>query len=255
MYQTKSTGIEEFLQHVEHTADRAAGNVPFDSRTRSYLLLSMVVGFLGMMLPGFLFVVGYLAIPHEEIWWRGSLSAYYHSGLRDAFVGTLAMVGILLFTYKFTEKNLDNLFSIIAGLGAIGVASFPTGIPDGVPEQLTLLQEKFGEDRVRNVHYVATVLFLTSLFFLCREFARREGNRKQERVGQRARFPPAFWYRFHMTMAGIIALAFVFIIVTHLFNFWEGHAIFFGEAFVCWAFGWSWLLKGTELTMLPKKPM
>lgn len=36
---------------------------------------------------------------------RGSLSAYYHSGIRDLFVGSLCVTAVFLITYKMFEHT------------------------------------------------------------------------------------------------------------------------------------------------------
>jgi hypothetical protein len=59
---------------------------------------------------------------------RGSVSAYYYSGMRDEFVVIIGATGIFLVAYKIAERNLHNLASIVAGVAAVLVAIFPTGV-------------------------------------------------------------------------------------------------------------------------------
>ena len=117
--------LNAFLKPAEMTPERATGQIPFDSISRSYILMRTLIGFLGLALP-ILLLLGDLALNADEFKLRGSLSAYYHSGARDVFVSILVVVGILLVTYKITEVNRDNLGSFIAGIAATGVAFFPT---------------------------------------------------------------------------------------------------------------------------------
>lgn len=65
---------------------------------RSYLLIRLVVGGIGILLPTLLFVLDGLVLK-GGLSVRGSLSAYYHSGARDLFVAGLCVTGFLLITY------------------------------------------------------------------------------------------------------------------------------------------------------------
>src|ERR1700756_2635022 len=59
-----------------------------EAYTRSYRVIRLVVGFLGISLPLiFILVEAYLLKGGVHV--RGSLSAYYHSPLQDVFVGGL----------------------------------------------------------------------------------------------------------------------------------------------------------------------
>jgi hypothetical protein len=243
--------VKALLEPAKMTPERATGQIPFDSISRSYFLMRTLVGVLGLALP-ILLLLGDLALNADEFKLRGSLSAYYHSGARDVFVSILTATGILLVTYKITELNRDNLLSFIAGIAAIGVAFLPTGIPSGVNASLTPLQEKLGEGLTKGLHYGCAGLFILALGLLCYDFARRERNRTQARVGHDARFPPTFWYSFHLTAAVAIVCAVVFIGATQLFNFFDDYSILIGEVVVTVAFGLSWLAKGLDRNVLPK---
>ena len=233
------------------TDERNSGQIPFDSISRSYFLIRTFVGICGLALPAIL-LIGERWLDDAEIATRGSLSAYYHSGVRDIFVSILAVVGILLFTYKITERNRDNSLSIIAGVAAIGVAIFPTGIPSVVDARLTPLQNRLGEDRTEFIHFTCAFVFVVSLGVLCWDFANRERKRSQKRDGHDAQLPPTLWYSFHLTMAIAILCAVVFIGLTQWLGFFDQHSILIGETVVTVAFGLSWLLKGLDLKVLPR---
>lgn len=75
------------------------------------------------------------------------MSAYYYSGWREVFTVTIGTIAFFLFAYKITEKNLDNLLSIIAGLAGMMIPLFPTGIPGDITPapNLTPIQHGLGE--------------------------------------------------------------------------------------------------------------
>ena len=243
--------LTQFFEPARMTEQRATGQIPFDSISRSYFLMRTLVGFLGLALPAILFI-GETVLDDASIGKRGSLSAYYHSGMRDFFVIILAVVGILLVTYKITERNRDNLLSTIAGIAAIVAAIFPTGIPSGIEASPTPLQARLGEANTERIHYSAAAVFIVSVGFICYDFAQRERQRPQEREGHDAIFPPTFWYSFHLLMAALIFLAIVFIVVTQVFDVFDKHSILIGETVVTVAFGLSWLAKGLDRNALPK---
>jgi hypothetical protein len=242
---------KSFLKPAEMTAERASGQIPFDSISRSYFLMRLLVGVLGLMLPVVL-LLGDLFFLGANFSVRGSLSAYYHSGMRDIFVSILAVVGILLITYKITEHNRDNILSIAAGISAMGVALFPTGIPDGVEVALTPLQDRLGEGVAEFIHFSFAAVFILCLGLLCFDFARRERQRTQKRAGHDAHQSPEFWYSFHLSMAGLIGLAAAFIVLTQAIGVFDRHSILIGEIVVTVAFGLSWLFKGLDRDVLPR---
>ena len=243
--------LKSFLEPARMTHERATGQIPFDSISRSYFLMRLLVGVLGLMLPVVL-LLGDLFFLRDSFSVRGSLSAYYHSGMRDFFVGILAVVGILLITYKITEHNRDNILSIAAGISAMGVALFPTGIPDGLDIPLTPFQESIGEGVAEFIHFTFAAVFILSLGFLCYDFAKRERQRPQQRPGHDAHHSPEFWYSFHLSMAGLIGLAVALIVLTQATGVFDKHSILIGEIVVTVAFGLSWLFKGLDRDVLPR---
>lgn len=84
-------------------------------------MLRQMIGWLGLLMP---FGVRIGAYIFEGIHTTDSISAYYYTGMRDIFVSTLVMVGILLSCYR-TPAWHDNAVVIIAGLCAIGIGLFP----------------------------------------------------------------------------------------------------------------------------------
>jgi hypothetical protein len=211
---------------------------------RSYLLLRVMIGVIGIGLPFALVLIdgGWLG---GSPFPRNSLSAYYYSGVRELFVGSLCAIGVFLVAYKVAEVNLDNTLSLLAGMAALGVAFFPTDRPrDSIP--LTPLQDKLGETAVATVHYGSAAVFIISLGVISFCFGLREGARPPV-PGNR---PPAFWRAFHWACAGVIALALLFVLVTEVFSVGPRESLLIGEALSVWAFGVSWLWKGLEVDML-----
>jgi hypothetical protein len=214
---------------------------------RSYLVMRTVIGFVGILLPFAAVLIDYFVLSGDVLP-RDSVSAYYHSGVRDIFVGSLCVIALFLITYKVFEHNLDNTLSLIAGVAALGVAVFPSWRPAGTP--LTPLQDLLGEQLVATIHFVCAAVFIGSLAIISYYFGEREGKRGQQRDGHRATLPPTFWRRFHKSCALIIALAVVFIAVTKWTGWFDDYSVLIGEAVAALSFGASWLMKGLELDVL-----
>ncbi len=234
--------LQSFL---EPAPVRSSGNLSSESISRSYYFIRLLVGLLGFLLPWILLGGDWWLLDDDADWKaRGSLSAHYHSGMRDAFVGIFFMVGALLVTYKISERNRDNLFSLVAGLAAFGVAVFPTGIPSDVKNaQPTPLQLEWGQDAVKAIHFTCAALFVVFVALICVDFARRE----RDGGGPRAEG----WYRFHLAMAGLIGVGVFLIFLLKWIDFFADQSILIGETVVVIAFGLSWLAKSWNSNALP----
>jgi hypothetical protein len=210
---------------------------------RSYVFTRFAIGALGFLLPPALVLLEpalFEGLPAP----RGSLSAYYYSGVRELFVGGLWAIGVFLFVYKFLDVSWEGLLSSLAGIAAVLVAVFPTERPgDGVP--LTPFQDKLGEGVVSGIHYATATTFIALLVPITLLFAIQEGRRKQSG----SRFSWRFWRGFHTVAAACIlfgALLAAFAGITGD----PDKGVLYGEWIAVWAFGVSWLVKGAELDVL-----
>jgi len=123
-------------------AEDVRGNV-FD-----YRLLRLLVGLVALSLP---VVVSVLAPEPLE-----SVSASYHEGGRDAFVGMLCVVGALMLAYNGHSRR-ESQASKAAALAAIIVAVVPTACDD------------CGLDLTRSaaIHFAAAVVLFSILAYFC----------------------------------------------------------------------------------------
>ncbi len=88
----------------------------------SYMNLRKAVGFIGMALP-LILILGKIGMEGGGL--LNSISGYYHSGMRDVFVGSLCAIAIFLFSYHGYDWR-DDLAGTLASFAALGVALFPT---------------------------------------------------------------------------------------------------------------------------------
>lgn len=155
---------------------------------RSYIFMRFAIGVLGAALP--LLIIAEPLFFDGQPFLRGSLSAYYYSGMRELFVGVLWAIGVFLVTYKFGEFSRESRASTYAGLSVIAVAVFPTQRPgDGFP--LTPLQTRLGEGTVESIHFGSAGVFIGLLALISFYFGRYGRTRR----------------RLHYALAGTIVAA------------------------------------------------
>jgi hypothetical protein len=219
---------------------------------RSILWMRVGVGLAGILLPPTLVAVDWLWFDGSPVP-RGSMSAYYYSGMREVFVGVIFGTGAFLVGYKIAQVSLDNTASWLAGLGAMILAWFPTGIPaSGTPPPPgpTPLQDHLGGDEVvKYVHYGASFAFIGALTVVCILYGIREG-RQTPVPGKRS---PTFWRTFHFVCASFMVIGIVLILAT--INHGPRYSLLIGEWTCAWAFGLSWLMKGWERDTLFGRPV
>ncbi len=189
----------------------------------SYLSLRIAVGILGIAFP-IVMAAGYWIADGEGI--RTSISSYYHTGMRDLFVGILCAVALFLFSYIGYEKK-DNVAGDLAAIFALGVAFFP--VSSGL---------------AGTIHLISAVLFFLLLaFFSLFLFTKGDPNpTRQKRKRNKL-------YR----ICGYVIL--VAILIVLIYSIFPGlyYAIsgmkptFWLETIALWAFGVSWLTKGNVL--------
>ena len=107
---------------------------PADSRERlviSYLNLRKSIGIIGILLP-FVLAFGRMIIGEPGI--QGSVSSYYHTSMRDVFVGGVCAIGVFLGAYRGYERK-DDVAGDLACVFAVGLALFPTTQDAGATPQ------------------------------------------------------------------------------------------------------------------------
>ncbi len=166
--------------------------------------------------------------------WQTSISAYYHTEIRDVLVGSLCAIGVFLFSYKF--GRLDNWAANIAAISVIGLALVPTPrLPDAT-----------GWEAFAGVLHVVfgAIFFLTLAFFSLYLFTRTHSGGEptpQKRIRNRV----------YVTSGLLIIVCLILIVLTPA-TFTSGvtdalHPVFWWEAIAILAFGVSWFVKGRTL--------
>jgi len=198
----------------------------------SYLTLRKAIGILGISFPVIL-VTGSLIIGgYDEI--QSSISSYYHTNMRDVFVGILCGIALFLFSYR-GYNLIDNIAGDLGCLFALGVAFFPAA-PD-----YSLLNDNalIGELHLVSAALFFIVLIYFSLFLFTKSVEGRTLS-KQKKYRNRV-------YRIcGFTMFGCILLIALYLLLLEncypdLKNY---DPVFWLESIAIFAFGISWLTKG-----------
>src|SRR2546422_1314512 len=106
--------------HQRRPMNRPSGSN--GSLVLSYLGLRKAVGIIGTALP-FVLALGKILLEGPGI--QSSISSYYHTGMRDVFVGSLCAIAVFLISYHGYEQK-DDIAGDLACVFALGVALFPT---------------------------------------------------------------------------------------------------------------------------------
>jgi len=224
---------------------------------RSYLLIRTLVGLLGILLP-VLFIVGEAAYFRGGVHVRGSLSAYYHTSMRDIFVAGLCVIGFLLATYLSGQvRTWDFWLSLVAGVAVVAVVFFPTsrpGLAPGdprcgatpVPAGCSPVQQRLGESLVAGIHFACAVVFILSLAAIAFLFAYRARQYEHNRAVAAVQ----------RVCGWVIIAAVVGAVVGELaaVRIWELTPLYLAEVASVWAFGTSWLLQGRALWTRLSRP-
>lgn len=220
-----------------------------------FLTLRRAVGFIGIALP-FVLVAGEnlrdVLAPTAARAGRQlielSMSAYFHTGMRDVFVGSLCAIGVFLLCYKGYDSTEDNLANL-AGVCALLVALFPTfedsreATDTGVAaiDSATFFSGPEAPDPylVGVIHFAAAAVLFGILAYLSYfRFTRSDTTTPTPRKVQRNRI-----YR---VCGVIIALCIAGIAIGNLLDVDAERTsfVFWFEAIAVVAFGVSWLTKG-----------
>ena len=214
----------------------------------NFYRLRRILGYLGFLLPAVL-ILGDLPLGGVT----PSISDFYHTLLRDIYVGILTAIGIFLLCYtgfrpKGSDRISDDVITTIAGIAALVVAFVPNkGTLNTSWEPEALTQHLFGVWGAEMTHHVAALTLLLCLAYLSYfRFARTA------QAGRR---------RTYVICAWVILLATVMTFLVAWFRKYgseeqaqivlDYRLVFWFEAIGFWAFSVSWLVKGrTDLSVL-----
>ena len=201
--------------------------------TKSQLIgpnqLRCVIGYLGTLLPVML-VLGCIAFCDTGGIQR-TVSHYYHTAMRDVFVGMLFAIGLGMLSYRGYDRR-DVFASNLAAILAVGVALFPT---DQDPDTSSL---------IGYVHlFFAAAFFCTLIYFAYFLFTKTGAGQTPTEQKKKRNI-------IYKCCSIIMALCIVLITVHYLLpeqisdSYVHLSPVFVLESIAVIAFGISWLTKG-----------
>ena len=195
-----------------------------DTLVHSYLFLRRAVGVLGLALPAVLIIGKTLLQGGPPL---DSISDYVYSDMRGVLIGTMAAIGVFLFSYR-GYGLIDEITADVAAVGAIAVALFPT---------TPLVSHPSGaEQAVGTVHLIGASLFFAALIIFClflftrSDSANPTGRKRTRNIVYIA--------------CGVIMLACLITIGIIEWVIHVGGLVLWLESAAVMAFGIAWLVKG-----------
>jgi hypothetical protein len=194
--------------------------------TGTYTSLRWGVAIIGAALPLLLWIGGMVVLGQPLL---DSMSAYYHSGMRNVFVGSLYAAGACLYLYKgFNDQ--ENVALNCAGILALCIAVFPTG--------------KGPDAQFVTVHGASAVLFFFAIAYVCL-FRASDTLPLMQDEKKAGRYRRAYkWIGY-----GLIASPAVAFVLTEFFRGRDGGNpfVFFVELAGVWIFAAYWVVKSREI--------
>jgi len=213
-----------------------------DSQLISYLTLRKLIGILGIALP---FMVWF-----GHSWFRGmhlddketpyrlySISASHQWYMRDLFVCVICILAAFLFTYKGDQETIDGAWANMAGAFAVLVAFCPTYAPG----------------LIHYFHYIGAVgLFLVFAVFCLWIFPKQLRAAKDSAARKRTTRIIYISCGVTIVVGMILCLVLADEDEDRLSKLYPESKIFWLEAMMLVAFGFSWLVRGHLLRSVSK---
>jgi len=196
-----------------------------------YKELRVTVGLLGMLMPLILYLGGRVIFGKVL---QESISAYYHTGMRDVMVGILFSLGVFLFSYKGYGRA-DDIAGNFACFFAIGTALFPT-LRSGETREIYKL--------ISIVHHIFAASFLLTLTYFCLVLFTKSKHKPDDMSDMKK-----LRNKIYRICGGVMLLSILLIAVYFAAFGAEGrflgitNPIYWLETVAIFAFGFSWFVK------------
>jgi len=212
----------------------------------SYINLRRLIGVLGILLP-FICILGGLVFAHLPC--QRSISFYYHTNMRDFFVGLMIAVSMFLITYKGYQTK-DIIVTTLSGISGIGIALFPLEFFKGLAVPIGLFQVN---SQVSSAVHVAcagmffALLAVNSMFLFTLSREGREPRTENKKIRNSIYIGCGV-----VILISLFAFAMLYVFLgDDKLN--QGNLVLILESVMLFAFGISWLVKGETLFRDGKK--
>ena len=207
--------------------------------TQTYLNLRVGMAAMALLLPLLLMAGSWLS---TNVVFQSSISAFYHTPMRNLFVGLLVAVGSFLYLYK-GFSNEENIALNFAGVFSIGVAFLPTGISKEVcdPEAIPKMDCPFTAPWL---HGISAVLFFLCIAYVCIYRGKDTVELIRDNKIRDKYFSIYRIIGFFMVALPLLSVAIAFFVA-------RGYWLFIFEFAAIWVFAIFWLAKVKELEHHP----
>lgn len=207
----------------------------------TYFDLRVGVAAIAFLFPVILPLMGkYLGVEFQP-----SLSDYYHTYMRNGFVGMLFIIGAFMYLYR-GFSNWENWLLNAAGLLAVCIALLPTDIKCRMGDLACEAQAK-EVFSMPLLHGISSVMFFIVIALVCITCSRLTLSQIKENGYRKKLYAYIYWIlgflmvALPLTAAGIARF-------TELANPDNGsHIIFWVEYAGVWVFATYWLVKSIEI--------
>lgn len=200
----------------------------------SYLTIRKAIGFLGVLLP-LVIIAGtsFQGGPFIPF----TVSNTYFTNMREVFTGVLCAVALFMICYK-GYGVADDVVTTASGVGALGVANFPTA--DLPPTGAHIGTFQLIDTTSAAVHLCFAIPFflllaVNSLFLFTKTDGTKTENKKKRNT--------VYIVCGLLIVAALVAVAVISFCFPD-FEYVSWHPIFWCETLALAAFGTSWLVKG-----------
>ncbi|MGE0567002.1 MAG: DUF998 domain-containing protein [Bacteroidia bacterium] len=212
----------------------------------SYLTVRKIIGILGLLFP-LILVLGSFILGHCcQI--QISISNYYHTNMRDVFVGYVCTLSIFMLSYKGYDLT-DRIVSALTGIFGLIVALMPTNIKidpiTGLIPQCNIWCDVERHNWIGIVHLIAAGLFILGMaYFTLFLFTKGEINPTPQKLIRNKIYRISGYI-----MLACIAIMILFFALPDAFStpLLKYKPVYWLETIAFLAFGFSWLVKGEFL--------
>lgn len=212
----------------------------------SYLTVRKIIGILGLLFPLILvlgsFIFGNCC--HIQI----SISNYYHTNMRDVFVGYVCTLSIFMLSYKGYDLA-DRIVSALSGIFGLVVALMPTNLKidlsTGTIPQCNIWCDVERHNWIGIVHLIAAGLFILGMtYFTLFLFTKGESTPTPQKFIRNKIYKTSGYIM--LVCIGIMILFFALpdSLTAGLLKY---KPVFWLETIAFLAFGFAWLVKGGAL--------
>lgn len=210
---------------------------------RTYLSLRLGTAATAFLFPLILWLGGrYVA--DEPL--QSAMSYYYHTNMRDVFVGILFSIGSFLYLYKGFGHR-ENFALNVAGVLAIGIALFPTGPYDPDIARTDAFLQTPLKPHTHYIHGTCAILFFLAIAYVCIFRAKDSLHLIRNPAVE------AFYRRVYVVLGWLMIIAPAIAAVLgyfrqQIFGESENAVIFFVQSGAVWVFSAYWLVKTREFS-------